>query len=160
MLRVAVDLDGAELVGLHQQRHRAGNKRMRRGKVHRLAENQIFRRFDVGIDRLIGLLGAAGQSGQRRRCAHEFEEAAPRNLIAPPMRRAGKLLLDSSLKLRRVGQLVHRAPVPLAAHVLQLLAHLLQRHRRRLDCANQIVFHLAHRWQTSQLANSFGVRIL
>ena len=54
-----------------------------RGKVHRLAQDQVFRLLDVGIDRLIRLLGAASQSGQRQRRAHHLQEAAPRYRIDP-----------------------------------------------------------------------------
>ena len=73
---IAIDLDGAELIALDEQRHAAGRQRMHAGKVVRLAEQQIFRRLDVGIDRLVGLLGATGQTGQRHGCAHDLEEAA------------------------------------------------------------------------------------
>jgi hypothetical protein len=65
---------------------------MRRSKVVRLAQNQIFRLLDVGIDRLIRLLGATGQAGQRHRRAHQLHEAAPRNRIDPLLRLIGKLL--------------------------------------------------------------------
>ena len=73
---------------------------MRRGKVHRLAQNQIFRRLDVRINRLVGLLGATGQPGQRHRRAHQLQEAAPRNRIDPLLRRRRKLALHRRLKLR------------------------------------------------------------
>ncbi len=120
VLGIAVDLDGPELVALYQQRHRAGRERVRRGKVHRLAQNQVFRRLDVGINRLIGLLGATGQPGQRHRCAHQLQEAAARNRIDPLLRRRGKLALHRRLKLRRIGQLIERPPVLLALRALQL----------------------------------------
>ena len=123
VLGIAIHLDGTELIALHQQRHRTRHKRVCRSKIHRLAKNQVFRRLDVGINRLVGLLGATGQSCQRQRSAHQLHESAPRNRIDPLLRRAWKLLLHSRLKLRCIGQFVHRPPVLLALHALQFLAY-------------------------------------
>ena len=55
----------------------------RRGKVHRLAQDQVLGRFHIGEDRLVRLLGASGQPGQRQRRAHHLQEAAPADRIDP-----------------------------------------------------------------------------
>ena len=182
---IAVELDGAELIAFDQQRNRAGGEGMGGGKVHRLAEDEILRRLDVGINRLVGLLGATGQSGEGHGCAHELEEAAARDGIDPLLGRAGKLFLDGCLKVRRIGQLVERAPEALALYGFQILANGIQSHgregRTRLmrgfgrarcllvhgipHCVSHRfcgpVFSIsAHRWHTSQLVRSLGVRIL
>ena len=163
MLGISVHLDGTELVALHQNRNRAGRKRMRRRKIHRLAQNQIFRRLHIGIDGLIRLLGTTGQPSQRHRRTHQLHEAAARNRIDPLLRGCREFFLHRGLKLRRTGKLIHRTPVLLTPDALQVFAHLGQRHRRRP--AFPVSVHLAilvfaHRWQTSQLVSSFGVRIL
>ena len=133
VLGIAINLDGPELVALNQQRHRAGCKRMRRGKVHGLAQNQIFRRLDVGINWLVRLFGATSQTGQRQRSAHHLKEAAPRDGIDPLLRGRRKLALHCGLKFGRVGQLIERAPILLALRALQLAAHLFERHGLGVD---------------------------
>ncbi len=184
MLGIAIDLDGPELVALDQQRDRASRERVRRGKVHRLAENQVFRRFYIWVNRLIGLLGATGEPCESHRRAHQFKEAAPGNRIHPLLRRRGKLALHRGLKFGSVGQLIERAPVFLALRPFQLATNGLERHglesrgpnshglrvrglRRAVDSHFHRLLHrrrvlslCAHRWHTSQLVRSFGVRIL
>ena len=170
VLRIAVDLDRPELVALDQQRHSARGERMRRGKVHRLAENQILRRLDVGINRLIGLLGATGQARESHRRAHQFEEAAPRNRIDPLLRRRGKLALHRSLKFLVLASSSSERQYFLPFVPAQLAPHRLKRHglgqpgagNSAACCSiglSTLLSRFAHRWHTSQLVRSFGVRM-
>ncbi len=163
VLRVAVDLDRPELVRLDQSRNRARSKRMRRGKIIRFAQDQVLGRLDVGIDRLVRLLGAPGKAGQRHRRSHQLHEPPARYRVHPLLRRGGKLPLHRRFELRCPLKLVDRTPVSFALRALQLRAHLGQRQRDVLRFMPVLVHTVplsAHRWQTSQLARSLGVRIL
>ncbi len=104
VFRVPVDLDGTELVRLDQRRHRPGHERMGSGEVIWLAQHQILGRLDVGIDRLVRLLGAPGKTRQGHRRSHQLHETAPRHRVHPLLRRRRKLPLHGRLKLRRPRQ--------------------------------------------------------
>src|ERR1700756_3993371 len=175
MIGIAIHLNWAELIALDQHRHCAGNKWLCGREVVRLAENQVFWRFDVGVNRLIGLLGATSQSRERHRRAHQLHEAATRNRIDPLLRRARELALHRGLKIRSVRQFIDGTPVLFALDALQLFSHLGQTHRRPISLGslalivfqgvprlirNSLYLLPAHRWQTSQLVSSRGVRIL
>ncbi len=84
-----------------------GRERMRRSKVHRLAENQILRRLHIRKDRLIRLLRASRQPGQRKRRAHHLQKAAPAHRIDPLAR------LRTRLPRKLLGQ--HRVEARLSA---------------------------------------------
>ncbi len=184
MLRISVHLDRTILVALHQHRHRARHKRVRGSKIIWLAEDQVFGLLHIGINRLVRLLGASRQPGQRHRRTHQLHEAASRNWIHPLLRGRGKLPLHCCFELRRPSQLIDRPPVPLSVYALQLVAYSRQRHRLfsrtgaraarpaapvlllthdllfPVQTRKSLQLALAHRWQTSQLVNSRGVRIL
>jgi hypothetical protein len=173
VLGIAFELDGAEGLALDQHRNRAGGERMRRGEVHRAAEDEVLGLLDVGEDRLVGLLGAAGESGQREARAHDLEEAAARDRVDPLAGGglAGKLLLHQLLEGRRSGQLIQVLPEALAGLAFELRAHLGESHLRRRDGVDHLgllflshrLLHLhgcrLHRWHTSQLASSLAVRM-
>ena len=122
VLGIAFELDGAEGFALDQHRNRAGGERMRRRKVHRPAEDEVLRLLDVGEDRLVGLLGAAGESGQREARAHDLEEAAAADGVHPLAGGglAGKLLLHQLLEGGRSGQLIQVLPEALAGLAFEL----------------------------------------
>ena len=124
---IAVHLDRPERVRLHQHRDRARRERKRRRKIHRLAQDQILRRLHVRKDRLVRLLGASGQPGQRQRSSHHLQEAAPAHRIHPLACLPRKLPLQHLVKSRRLRQLVQVLPEALAVLALELRAHLSQR---------------------------------
>ncbi len=83
VLGIAVYLDRTVRIALDQQRKRAGRERKGRREVVRSAQNEVFRRFDIGIDRLIGLLGASREAGHGHGGAHQLHEAAARDRVHP-----------------------------------------------------------------------------
>src|SRR6185437_7994786 len=83
MIRIAVDLDRTECIALNQKRNCSGGKGKSSGEVNRAAQNQVFRSLDVGIDLLLGLLGASGKAGKGHGSAHELDKTAARNRIDP-----------------------------------------------------------------------------
>ena len=141
VLRIAVHLHRPVSIALDQKRNGAGGKGKSRCKVHRLAQNQIFGRLHIRIDRLIGLLGATGESGQRHRRAHHLQKAAPRHRIDPLRGLLGKLLTHRRLELRRPGQFIDRPPVSLPVCPASF-ARTSQRQRQflRLPCPFASVF--------------------
>ena len=121
---VAIYLDGAECVRLHQHRNCARRKGECRGEVHRLAEDEVLGLLDVGEDRLVGLLGASSKPGQRQRRTHHLEEPAAADRIHPFAGLAGKFALQHLVEGGRLGQLVQVLPEALAAGAVELGAHL------------------------------------
>ena len=114
-------------VALDQDRNRAGVEGVGAGEVVGLAEDQVFGRFDVGIDRLVGLLGASGKAGQGHRRAHDLEESATGDGIDPLRSLARELALQHLVEAGSVGQLLEAAPVALAALAGEPGARLLKR---------------------------------
>ncbi len=129
MLRIAIHLDRAVGGAGHQHRHGVHRKRMCGREIYWLAQNQIFRLLDVGINRFIRLLGAASQAGQRDRRPHQLHETAAGDRVYPLRHMLRKLPAQRFLKLRRVGQLVDGLPVLLAGLAGQPCL------RRLLQCA-------------------------
>ena len=76
MFRVTVDLDRAILPAFDQYRHSARGKRVRGGEVVQLADQQVRRLLDIGVDLLVRLLGASRHAGQGERRAHDLHKAA------------------------------------------------------------------------------------
>ena len=186
VIRIAVHFDRPVSVALDQDRHRAGVEGHSRGKIHRTTEYQIFGFLDVRIDRFIRLLGTAGKPSQGERSAHDLEESAPRDGIDPLRSLRGKFTLHHLPEGRRVGQLVHAAPVGLSRlagkfgpgsverKCLVILALAVDRLVCHVRFASSLVKRLrilqvlltglgraclAHRWQVSQLLSSWGVRM-
>ena len=141
MLRIPIDLNRPVRRTLDQHRHCARRKRKRRGKIIRLAQRQIRRRRDVGINRLIRLLGATRQASQRHRRAHHLQKTAPRNRIDPLRRLRRKFLVHQLSKIRRIRQLIHRPPELLALLIRQLLPHSGKRHLLRLNLHQILCTH-------------------
>ena len=125
MLRIAIYLDRPVRIALDQQRKRAGSKREGRCKVVWLAEDEVLWRLDVGIDRLIGLLGAAGETGHGQGGAHQLHEAAARDRIDPFAGVRGKLLLHAAVKTGTRCRVIE--PLP-ACSSIELGARRFQRH--------------------------------
>ena len=171
VVRVAVHLDRAERVRLHQHRNRARRERKRRRKIHRLAQDQVLGRLHVRKNRLVRLLGAPGQPGERQRSSHHLQEAAPAHRIHPLTRLPRELPLQQLVEPRRLRQIVQVLPETLAALTLQLRPHLGQRQPCRRNRRHHLrgvvrcsLFPVPclcrlHRWHVSQLVNSFGGRI-
>ena len=128
MFWIALKLNGAKGFTLYQQRNRTHGKGMRRGKIHRLSQHQIFRLLHVRINRLVRLLGTSGQTSQGDRGAHQLHKSATGNRIYPLGSMLRKLAPQGILEIGRVGQLIDGAPVPFARHACQT----------RLGCLNQL----------------------
>ena len=172
MVGIAVHLDRPERVRLHQHRNRARGERMRRRKIHRLAQDQVLGRLHVGEDRLVRLLGASGQPGQRQRRAHHLQEAAPADRIHPLTGLPRELALQHLVECRaspparpgssrsacRSGRPAWRAPRPASA-----LAGRNRRHQLRAVASCSVFpvlcLCLLHRWHVSQLVSSLGGRM-
>src|SRR5580704_2867886 len=154
---------------------------MRAGKVHRTAKNQVLRLLYIGEDRLIRLLRAASESGEREARAHHLEEAAPRDRVDPlaSARLPRELLLHQLMELRRLRQLIQVLPEAPPRLAIELRPNLSQRHllpwsrrdrRNNLSCAfaccrrarglRLLIHHrLVHRWHVSQLESSLAERM-
>ncbi len=147
MVRIAVHLDRPERVRLHQHRDRARRKRVRRRKIHRLAQDQILGRLHIRKDRLIRLLGAPGEPGQSQRGAHHLQEAAPADRIHPLARAClpRELLFQHLVEARRLRQFVQVLPEALARLALQLRAHLGQRQPSLVAAPTSICHSVAQR---------------
>src|SRR6202040_2477236 len=98
-------------VAAREQRCSDTAERRSRRKKERLAGNFFFWLLDVGDDLLRRLIDTAAQSGQRQRCAHQFQERPALKRVVPLFGLLRKLALDQFAELRGVDQLFQTAPV-------------------------------------------------
>src|SRR6266404_445856 len=111
MVLVAFDLGRPALVTFDNQSRSEPVQRHRSSKKHRLARHEFFRLARVGRDVLGWLSRACGESREGERGAHQFEELAAANRIAPLSRSVRKLSMKQFLKLVCLGQLFKAPPV-------------------------------------------------
>ncbi len=123
MLRIAFHLRRPEHVALDQNRRSITAERKCSRVKHRPARNDDLRLPDVGHDLHVRHLGAAGQAGQRERCAHGLEEAASRELIEPLRSALREFAMQHLLKLFAASQFFEAAPIFGAGRILDLLPH-------------------------------------
>ena len=159
VLRIPVHLNRPIRIALHQHRYCARRKRKRRRKVHRLAQNQIFRRAHVRHNRLIRLLRAPGQPRQRHRRAHHLQKTPPRNRVDPLRSLRRKFLRHHLRELRRLRQLIHRPPELFPLLMRELRPHLSQSDRLlRFDLHQSVTAYGSSHRQHANLALRLCVR--
>ena len=107
--------------------------RHRGREVERPARDDALGGPHVGHDRLRRALAAAAEAAERERRRHELQEGASPHRVEPERRGGRQLAREQLLERGRIGDLLERAPVVLAARAGEPAADGIE---------------LGHRWQT------------
>ena len=139
MFGVALDFSRAPVAAFSQQTQRITHERHRRRIIRSDAGHVTFGLINVGNDFLVGLKRAPAQTGERQRCAHQFEKIAARQRRPIFGRLAGELAAQHLVEAGLLREFVERAPIGFAVGARKLGAHFVQVERLVFDARTLFV---------------------
>src|SRR5205809_630516 len=111
MVGITFDFGGSTFIAARQKRSCHSTNGKSSSKEECLTGNNLLGLFDVRDNLFWSLINAPAESGQRQRCAHQFQEGSTLERVIPILRLLWVFSLDQFAESRTVSQFFKAAPI-------------------------------------------------